>query len=73
MVTTRVYYSRTGKDVEVEVCCKSFAHALNSGTDSEGYGPLIMESWDKWTIGSVGEFGYCPFCGAKAEVKKVEV
>ena len=72
MITTRVYYSRTGKDVEVEVCCKSFAHALNSGTDSEGYGPLIGEFHDKWTIGSVGELYFCPFCGAEARVKKVE-
>lgn len=64
--TASVYISSTGKTITIEVCCSDFATATQSGTDGEGYGPLIGEFQYQWTIGSMGALDFCPWCGAKA-------
>lgn len=46
------------------VCCDDFAKALMSGTDNEGYGPLIYFHDDYWMMGdNLPTLEFCPWCG----------
>jgi len=52
-------------------CCPVFEHALEDGTDQEGFGPLIRE-YDEFVIGKEEELPpikFCPWCGARIEAK----
>jgi hypothetical protein len=47
----------------VKWCCTAFKAAVESGTDSEGFGSLFW--WNaKWVVGSgMPQPRYCPWCG----------
>lgn len=51
------------KKLRQDVCCDDFFNAMQVGTDNEGYGCLINYYDNKFEIGTVGNFKFCPFCG----------
>jgi len=53
-----------------EYCCWNFEKALQSGTDTEGWGAVITETDRGFYVG--GLFNrpiiYCPWCGDRIEI-----
>ena len=65
-VETKVFVPGRGPSKQpATVCCQDFAQALESGSDNEGYGPLIQFYGDGWHMGGgpLGPFEWCPWCG----------
>lgn len=52
-------------------CCENFKQAGQSGTDNEGYGPLLREAPDgAYEIGcDLLSIRFCPWCGADKRKK----
>ena len=46
-------------------CCFVFTAACLSGTDNQGFGPLIDVYEGSWVIGTDIEMKYCPWCGKR--------
>ena len=45
-------------------CCPPMITAQKSGTDNEGWGPLIERFGGAWDIGcGLPDLQYCPWCG----------
>lgn len=58
-------------------CCSTFGRATETGTDNEGYGPLISHASElidepgpcrwrmvpEWVIGDGFKLVFCPWCG----------
>lgn len=55
-----------------ETCkCSDFEAAQDSGTDNEGYGPLLSCPWEAWRIGSdLPDINFCPWCGKPVPLAK---
>lgn len=71
-VTTKAFVSGLGKRL-ISVCCDGFAHALQSGTDSEGYSSLTwIDHALNWRFcSSLPDPCYCPWCGERTVIKIV--
>jgi hypothetical protein len=55
---------------DVAQCCDAWRKAQQSGTDNEGYGPLLYRSrdGDAWRIGDGLQAVYfCPWCGEEKD------
>jgi len=75
--TTAFVGGRGGAGTRIEVCCSLFALAMQSGTDNEGYGPLIglddFAGKIDWAMGvGLPQPFHCPWCGAVTEVKEIK-